>query len=226
MKKKKLLDITIKNNTVSTIRQSMMGIGNASDISNARTRYQWDMTGVGFSPPTLSIQVRPVNGSFQTYTAALLGNNIAGIVATLNSMGIGNFWQNGNIVETYNDNLVYGQLIVGEAPPLLTFLDWINATVLAGGSLVIKVNTITVVNDANPGTNSGTISSLANGDQIDVLVNASAGEATDFVVRRSLVVAPFTTEDLYDVTVPASGSDSYSFTVNNNYSYQVIWGSP
>lgn len=225
MKKREQLILTLKNNTQGIIPVSMLAQGNPNDTSNAHTRYRWDLTLATFTNPVLRIQVRGVGTTnFTTITAPLPVNSITAVVAALNALNIGAFYQVGsNIVETYNATLEYGQLIVGNAT---SQVDWSNNTLIAGGNLQIRVNLVLTVNNPNPGITSGSIPDLASAASIKVDVLASALENTDFLIQQVLPVDPFTTTNLYAVTVPAGTPDTFTFAINTTYVYVVTWGTP
>lgn len=208
---------TIQNNTTGIIPMQLFVPNNANDVSNARTRYRWDLSAVVYSNLFFSIQVRTAGSSapYRTYSGQLTAATPAAVVQALNTLRQGSFWlSDATTIETYNDKVEYGDMIVGTAS---TTIYWQNNTLIAGGNLQIDKNAVTQVNDPNPGSAAVNSFSADNGDTIDVIVNASIGEATDFIVYENASAIHFE-------TVPGGGSSSFSFAVNSNSNYTVQWG--
>lgn len=219
----------LRNNTSGTIPVNFLRSGSATNIANATTRYQWDVTGQTYTQQVFSIQYKFSSSfPFETFSGSIGASNINALLAALNGLNIGVFWQEtvglNTYVVTYNDTVIYGNLVIDTATPATSTVFWDNYTVIAGGNLQIDVNAVNVVNNNNPGVSSGNIPALVSGDAIDVNVQASPGEATDFSILRTLAYAPFTSNNLYIATVPGGGSDSHSFTIDTNYVYLVTWG--
>lgn len=230
--KKHALYFLITNNTSGVIPVSLLNsFLPYNNTFNQTTRYAWNVSSVTYSPLTFSLQARfSSSSSFQTFSGSLAAGNINALVAALNSLNIGTFWSEtsgaSSFIVTWNDAAIYGNLTVGAASVVQVDLGWQNNTTVAGGNLRIDVNAVTQLNNANPGNGTSGDLLVANGDNIDVFVNASPAEPTYWEVLRILIAAPYTSTTLYSNTVAGSGSDSYSFVISSLYNYQVNWGTP
>lgn len=230
MNKKRALYFLITNNTIGIIPVSLLNsFLPYNNVFNQTTRYVWDITSVVYSPLSFSLQAKfSAGASFSNFSGSMAAGNANALLAALNSLNIGVFWLETTATTTYvvtwNDNVIYGNLIIGTASVPFINVNWFNYTEVAGGFLKIDVNSVNVLTSLNLGSsvNEGTVQ-VSNGDTIDVNVTASPGETTDFAVTRALIAAPYTQSTLYSSTVPGSGSDSYSFTADSLYNYFVRW---
>ena len=233
--KKDNLYLKLVNNTTSVINVSVLSQSPADNaVFNSTTQYEWNVTNETYTGATqISIEAKPSGSSFYTtYTAPLLSLDADGIVTALNILNIGIFWKHTagsfTFIRTTNNSYQYNTLtVIGSTSPVLppTTLNWSNNTTIPGGSLSIDENSINQVNDPNGSLNTGNFST-DNGDNIDVNVQASPGENTDFTVTRTLIAAPFTTDTLYYANVAAGNTDNFSFTIDSDYTYNVEWGAP
>lgn len=233
--KKDNLYLKLVNNTTSVINVSVLSQSPADNaVFNSTTQYEWNVTNETYTGATqISIEAKPSGSSFYTtYTAPLLSLDADGIVTALNSLNIGIFWKHTagsfTFIRTTNNSYQYNTLtVIGSSSPVLppTTLNWSNNTTIPGGSLSIDENSINQVNDPNGSLNTGNFST-DNGDSIDVNVQASPGENTDFTITRTLIAAPFTTDTLYYANVAAGNTDNFSFTIDSDYTYNVEWGTP
>jgi hypothetical protein len=109
------ISITIQNNKAATIPVSILGNpANLADIANANISYSFDFTGFVFTIETrLILQYKPSGtSSYSTATLTLPAQSIDGVVSALNTIGIGVFFAVGNLIQTYNNNYVFGTLSV------------------------------------------------------------------------------------------------------------------
>lgn len=228
---KQSLAFVLRNNTAGTIPVSLLNPSLPNNnIANQFTRYAWDITSETYTPLTFSILAKfSSSGSFEAFSGLLAAANANALVAALNNLNIGVFWleTSGSMtfLVTWNDKVTYSDLTVGAASPPSVNLNWANYTTLPGGSLLIDVNAVNQVTNFNPGYSFNNLL-VENGDNIDVTVEASPGEPTDFTVSRILIAPPYTPTILYFNTVPGGANDAYSFSIDILYNYEVAWGTP
>lgn len=106
--------IVLKNNTSSTILADILGSPtNLKDNANAKTSYSYNLAGETYGTNEISIQFRTTTSQwFQSATLHLNSQNIEGVVYALNQLGIGTWFVSGTSVVTYNDDYVFGQLLI------------------------------------------------------------------------------------------------------------------
>jgi len=109
--------LNIQSNVSYPVRINVLGNPyNPLDTSNAKTQYQYNLTGFTFTNETnIVIQYRASSSStFSTFTQQLQSQNIQGVVNALNLLNIGSFQTYTELgqtyISTYNDNFVFGQL--------------------------------------------------------------------------------------------------------------------
>jgi hypothetical protein len=137
------LSLTVKNNTASALNIELMaGMASMANNVNARTRYQYDITGESFDADEISIQVKasgPV--AFETFTAPLLQNNLAGVIAALNSLGFGTWIGETSgstvMVVIYHDQLIFGDLNISLAQSASFDINYADTDY---GSLIFQLN--------------------------------------------------------------------------------------
>lgn len=116
MKKQRLFYFNLQNNTGANVPMSILNGDQPDSIVNAVTRYRWDITGLSFADPSFTFLARTIyQTSYTTYTGTAA--SAAALITALNALHVGTFWlitDSGNTyVETYNDKMVYGNLIIG-----------------------------------------------------------------------------------------------------------------
>jgi hypothetical protein len=119
--------LNIQNNVNYPIDISILGNPyNALDTANAKTEYQWNLTGISFANnENIILQYQSVGSlGFLNYDTSYQGNTIQDIVNALNNLNIGYFSTytiGGNTyISTYNDDYVFGNLTINGAiyPPI------------------------------------------------------------------------------------------------------------
>jgi hypothetical protein len=140
--------INIRNNTASRIRAELFQPSGFRGFFNSRTVFSADLSTADLNVQEVSITVRSNSSSnFTTYTAQLLDQSIDGVVAALNSLGVGVFYATGNIIKTNNSLYTYGLLNIG---PATAYTEVSNFTVSNGADFtsnigIIAINTATRV---------------------------------------------------------------------------------
>jgi hypothetical protein len=140
--------VNIRNNTSSRIRAELFQPSGFRGFFNSRTVFSADLSTADLNVQTVSITVRSNSSSnFTAYTAPLLDQSIAGVVAALNSLGVGIFYATGNVIQTNNSLYTYGLLNIGAAT---AYSEVSNFTVSNGADFtsnisIIAVNTATEV---------------------------------------------------------------------------------
>jgi hypothetical protein len=113
-----LFVFNIRNNTPGNVPVSIMASGNPYNVVGARTRYEWNVSSVTYSPSVFTLQFKPTStAAIQTFSGS--AGNITELLMALNALRIGPFWQEvisgQTYVVTYNDVFVYGNLVIGTA---------------------------------------------------------------------------------------------------------------
>jgi hypothetical protein len=113
------LSLVIKNNTASTLALNLLGgmASQQSNNANARTRYQYDVSGESYDADEVSIQVKSSGPApYELFVAPLLQKNLAGVVAALNSLGFGTWYSevsgDTTLIVIYHDTLIFGDLSI------------------------------------------------------------------------------------------------------------------
>lgn len=113
-----LLNIT--NNTSGNVPIILMQQGNPmTNIINATTRYEWDITGVSLTNPNVTLLYRTVGntGAYNIAFTTLQASTSDGLISALNAIGIGLFWLEtsgpNTYIVTWNNNVQYSDLTLG-----------------------------------------------------------------------------------------------------------------
>lgn len=216
--KKYSFNISLKNNTTSTINVNVLGFPSFPGFFNSKIKYTWDITGETYiGIQTVSIQMRRSDQTiYQVYTAILLSATPQSVVDALNSLNVGTFRTAtsglNTLIATNNDVYVYGGLSI--CNPASTFVYW--AYDVNAGIFTLNVNAHNVVL-AFSGSAPGSFSVNA-GDTVDGSV--VAGVIHTITITRSLKKPPFTTEIIFQVT-GAGATPITPFIIDNNYTYNV-----
>lgn len=118
--------VTIKNNTDSERPIEVLQNAYLNSFFNTSTQYKYNITAQDYSHvDSVSIQVKTTGSDYETYTALLPTNDPSGVVAALNTMGIGTFYEDEDSGQIYiitdNDQFIYGDLDIFNAHPVTTF---------------------------------------------------------------------------------------------------------
>jgi uncharacterized delta-60 repeat protein len=124
--------VVVRNTTTSTVYANILGATtNLKDNSNATTSYVYNLIGETFATNSISIQYRVnTQPAFQTATLALNQQNIEGVVFALNQLGIGTWFYNGTNVVTYNNEYIFGTLVI---TPTTSYSGQINTSFITAG---------------------------------------------------------------------------------------------
>jgi len=111
------ITLNIQNNVSYPVQMNVLGNPyNLLDTANAKTQFQYNVTGFTFTNESYVVIQYKANSSssFSTFTQQLQSQNIQGVVIALNLLGIGSFQtytQGGQTyISTYNDNFTFGQI--------------------------------------------------------------------------------------------------------------------
>jgi surface protein len=130
---KDTINIRVVNNTA--FAQSVNLLGGTSDPLGIPPHllYQWDLSGeTYFGTVTVDIVISSTaNPTPVTYTVPVDGFNIEAVAFALNTLNLGNFQVNGNIIYVTNDFYIYGALTVLSTAFVST---WQTATVTGSSS--------------------------------------------------------------------------------------------
>lgn len=215
-----IISLNITNNTNGFVPISILG-NNADpmDNSNATTKYAWNLGSFSITNENrILIQYRGVNST--TYTILNLtfgGTTIQDICNALNTLNLGSFFVTtsgaNSIINNYNQNVVFGFLTIYS--PTTTSLNYSWSMSGAGGKGTILKNLVTQVNDSSPITTSGSVS-VVGGDSIRFDQTATTSPTIFSVYNLT------TSTYLYNVTLAATISASYTFSIVANNSYLLI----
>ncbi len=197
---------------------------NPLDTANAKTEYRWDITALVFSTEnSLTIQYRPVSvGAFSLYTIYITQvqyQNPAGVVAALNTLGIGYFTTytalGSTYIDTNNDDYVFGDINIYDSSVPQVQYTW--NTAYAAGMNNIDVNAVNQVSNNNPTTASGVVP-VANGDSVHFYGTLGGAISTTLTVYNATTGATL----FSDILTPTSPLFfSYTFTAITGNVYQI-----
>jgi surface protein len=137
---KDTINVRVVNNTAFT--QSVNLLGGTSDPLGIPPHllYQWDLSGeTYFGTVTVDIVISSTaNPTPIIYTVPVDGYNIQAVAFALNTLNLGNFQVNGNIIYVSNDFYIYGALTVLSTAFVSTW-DTTNTTGSSSASNQIKL---------------------------------------------------------------------------------------
>jgi uncharacterized delta-60 repeat protein len=129
LKKKKSFTLRIQNNTSETQEANILSVPNLADNSNATRKFSYPLAGETFAVSSFTIQFRAnAQSSFTTTTVLLPVQTIQGVVNALTNLGLGSWYADGTDLITWNNNYVWGDLVIGAA----TYSGEIDTTFVVG----------------------------------------------------------------------------------------------
>ena len=130
---KDTINISVRNNTNLPQTISILGGNQDPNGTPANTLAQWNIASeTFFASDWITIQAAPAsNPTLVNYEVQLQSATIQGVVAAINTLGIGVFQYSGSTIYTANNLFVYGDLYI-EARN--TFISTWNTSLTSGGS--------------------------------------------------------------------------------------------
>lgn len=222
--RKQTFILNLVNNTSGNIPLILMQEDNpANNIANATTRYQWDITGISYATPNVTINSYPVgsSGANSSLTGSLLTQNAQGLVNLLNSFNNGIFWLEtsgpNTYIVTWNNNVVYGQLSVGVAT---TSIVWSNTS--TNEKISVLSNAVLIISSVAP-PQGGTVT-VNNGDAITGTGSPILALPIlfSFLVTRTSKFPPFATQTIQSIISQGGGLFFLTpFTIDAGYTYSI-----
>lgn len=204
------LNIQLQNNTPFNQPVSLFNNGNIPALNAASpdfNLYSFDVTGFVFATEqTVSIQQKPIGGSFTTYSATIATFTIQGVCDALNTLNIGQFFTtttDGNTyIQVYSNENVYGNLRIYNNTQL---------EIVYTFNCPTSVGSITLGNQFVPPTVSVTLPSTTTNGNINL--------NTTFVINN-----PGGVSVIVNYTITVNGvlqvTDSFNFVpLSRNYTY-------
>lgn len=216
--------MTLKNNTTGIIPVSILQQGNPNDISNAGTTYTWNITGISYADPSVTLAFWPV-GSVSAYTiktGTMQQASVQGLADLLNTFNAGSFWLETSGPNTYlvtaNDTTVFGELQVGT---LTTTITWSNSSTDSG--MQIYSDLVLIINSLAP-PQSGSVT-VNNGVNItgDAIYGATGATIT---ITKTLKYPPFTVDTIFMDTGSGFSVPISDFVVSSTHTYNITLTTP
>lgn len=214
--KKPLLTLILTNTTNSDLPVQLLLPGNPNNIAGATTKYRWDITGISYAVPDVTLAFWPV-GSVSAYTVkagTMLQANAQGLVDLLNSFNAGSFWLEtsgaNTYLVTYNDDVVYGDLTVGTATTTIT---WSNTS--TDGGMQIYSNLVLIINSLPSGSVNVNNGDNITGDAIFGLIGAT------ITITKTLKYPPFTTSTIFTDSGSGFAVPISAFVIDISFSYNI-----
>jgi hypothetical protein len=113
MSQKDLIALEIKNNSSLPIDIKMLQGVNSSNLYSSKNLYEYNFSAADYTSIiglTIIYYLASEPLTILQKNASVLQKNIQGVVDALNSMGIGIFFSNGNIIYSYSDVYIYSTI--------------------------------------------------------------------------------------------------------------------
>lgn len=221
------ISVTIRNNTsqVQPVTLFTEQFAIPSNLTGGQTQiYSWDLSNesffYSFDSPIAQIQIdtSPINGlTPYTFTGALPTNDISGLVAALNLLGLGTFTNVGSILTVTSSIYFYGSLLLTQD----IYQSVTSSTANVQPALQLIVNgTLTTTIPSGVNVNIPT-SGISSNDIIQVLYNVGAGAISWVIQIENYLPPPALPINIFNQTGVGAFSGSYTFSYPNSGNIQI-----